>query len=204
MRPRHHQPPAIRLDPLDKSGDVAIPVGSILSRAGFVGEHERPEKDSAQLVVRKDDPGLPLRSAELGELLELALLLDSAGERRVGDIVERPRRFGAQLDHPAAVEAVRDRTSHRRVGVEKRTFARDVAGMAARPGGGERRNERVAPVTQTGAVVLGGNCPPVGRWRLDDLGRRPRDCAPGAGKQQEGQRQPHRPQPRQPSSRRPC
>src|SRR5688572_3958194 len=44
MRPRQQQPPAVRADPLDEAGDVALLIAAILHGAALVAKHQRAEE----------------------------------------------------------------------------------------------------------------------------------------------------------------
>ena len=81
-RPRHDHPPAGGPDALDEGGDVAVRVMAILHGPGLVAEHQRAEEHLAQRVAGEDQPDRPLRPGQLGEALQVALLLDAAGEGR--------------------------------------------------------------------------------------------------------------------------
>src|SRR6185369_8019804 len=83
-----HQPPAVRPDPFDIAGDVAGRVLPVLARLALVAEDQRAEEHLAHEVAGKNQPDRALRAGQLGEALEVALLVDPAHERRVADIVE--------------------------------------------------------------------------------------------------------------------
>ena len=68
-----------------KRGDVAGLVLAILPGLALVAEHQRAEEHLAQRVAGKDQADRALRAGELGETLEIAFLVDPAGERRIGD-----------------------------------------------------------------------------------------------------------------------
>ena len=74
MRRRHHQSPALRPDPLDIAGDVALLVLAILESPTFVGEDEGPEEDVADRIAGEDQSDITLGAAELAEPLQSALL----------------------------------------------------------------------------------------------------------------------------------
>ena len=72
MRLGHHQPPAVRPDPLDIAGNVPQLILAILKRARFVGEYERAEENIAESVAGKNQADIALCAAELTEALEAA------------------------------------------------------------------------------------------------------------------------------------
>src|SRR5438067_7026370 len=139
----HHQPPASGTDAIDIAGNVALLVLAILERAALVGEGERAEEDVADRVAGEDQADIALRAAELGETLKPMLGADLAGEGGVSDISGAAGVPGTELDHPAAIDAVRHRrTGKGRVRVEEHPFASDLGGVAGRPSGGKSVLER--------------------------------------------------------------
>ena len=117
---RHDQPPAVRADPFDEAGNVAVPVASVLHRALLVAEHERPQKHLPQIVAWKYRADLPLRAADLREFLQLTLWADAASKSGISHVVQQTLRLGTELRDPAAIIAVRDLlTAERRVRLEQ-------------------------------------------------------------------------------------
>src|SRR6476620_2136492 len=111
---RHEQPPAIGTDPLNIASDVAVLVLAILKRAALICEGEGSEEDTPHRIAGEDDADIALRAAELAEALKCFLRSDAAVEARIGDIVQIAGVSRSQLDHSAAVHAVRDsRTGER-------------------------------------------------------------------------------------------
>src|SRR4029450_5006094 len=141
MRLRYHQPPAVRSNPLDERGDVAGLVLAVLNCALFVPENQASKQHLPQFIVWKDDTYKPLRTAQLAKILHLGALPDSAGERPVSDIIEQSRAPGAELNNPAAIHAVGNGSTDRRVRVEQLTFASNLRRMAGLAGGIERFDE---------------------------------------------------------------
>src|SRR5260221_8797453 len=155
MRLRHDQPPAIGADPLNIASDIALLVLAILEDAAFVGEGERAEKDGADPIAREDQPDIALRAAKLAEPLQRPFRPDAARESGIRDKVEVPWVFGAELDHPASVRAVRDRRAgNRRVGIKQRALPVDLRAMACLASGSERFDEGRTPVAQPYVVIL--------------------------------------------------
>src|SRR5436190_14973560 len=100
---RHDQSPALRPDPLDISGNIALRVPTVLKRSGLVPQHQRAKEHLPQRIAREDRSDLALRSGQFGEALELALLLDAAVECRIAHVGKHPDGLRTDLDHPAAI-----------------------------------------------------------------------------------------------------
>src|SRR6478735_10133323 len=83
------EPPTAVADPLDPAGEVAVGIMAILHGALLVAEHERAEENLAHRVGREKQSDMPLRSAKLGQALQVLFLLDAAVEGRIGNIIEQ-------------------------------------------------------------------------------------------------------------------
>jgi len=144
------------------------------------------ESDKATMDVPSPSAGtVEDVKVKVGDMVSqgtVILLLNPAGEIRVGDIIEHPRRLGPELDDPAPIGPVRYRAAaERRVGLEQSTFPGDLGAVAARAGLGQRRGEGDPPAAQPLAVRLGCDRPPA-PLSMDDVGRRRHRRAAGQGK----------------------
>src|SRR3954447_25326156 len=105
---RHDQPPPVRANPLEVTGDVAFLVLAILHRAPFIAEHERSEEHLADGVSWKKQPEITLRTVEPGQPLEAPFGPHTASEGGIGCIIEVACFLRAKLDHSAAIYPVRN------------------------------------------------------------------------------------------------
>src|SRR5690349_10457549 len=108
MRLRHHEPPAIRPDSFDETGDVACVILAVLHRPLLVAEDEGAQEDLTNCVTREYQPDNSLRSACLGEALYVAFGRDHACKTGIGDIVEKAFGFRPDLDDSTPISTVRD------------------------------------------------------------------------------------------------
>src|SRR5439155_27066588 len=82
LRPRDHQPPAKRADPLEHARHVALGVVAIGDRQVFAAKSETAEEDQAiGIIVLPQPPGGPLTAGLLDDRQQVTFDLDVAEER---------------------------------------------------------------------------------------------------------------------------
>ena len=165
LRPRDHQPPAERRDPLEHAGHVALGVVAISERLLLVAERQAAEEDQARRIVVLPQPARgTLASGLLDDRQLVALDLDVA-EERLEALVRawlwrspcRARSFGNcsfRASAPAAAE---------RRAAEQLAFPADLAARCSCFGVGQRLLPREAKPGEP--VLVGG-----GRDRLPRFG----------------------------------
>src|SRR5436190_21054316 len=104
LRPRDHQPPAERRDPLEDSGHVALGIVGVGQRLLLVAESQAAEEDQAVgLVILPQAPRGPLAPGLLDDGEKVALDLDVAEEGLEAFVGASLGRRLPQLDQPAIV-----------------------------------------------------------------------------------------------------